>query len=190
MQDIRTRLIEATFNEIYTNGYHGTSLANILKSADTKKGSMYHYFSSKKEMVLAMIEEKVELRIKKRWQELSSRDTNIIDFLISILNDTDNIDLEKGCPLGNLLQESLNDDEDFAEILTQILNNWKDIFLVVLEKALENGELKKDIQIDKCATFLIAGIEGALLISKKTKDRKDYIDCMNQLIFYLNAIKK
>jgi TetR/AcrR family transcriptional repressor of nem operon len=189
MQDIRTRLINATFQEIYTHGYHATSLANILKSADTKKGSMYHYFSSKKEMVLAMIEEKIEIRIEQRWEELSQREIDIIDFLISILNETKNIDLERGCPLGNLLQESLHDDEDFSAILTNILNNWKKLFSVILKKAVINNELKKEIEIDKCAIFIIASIEGALLIVKKSKQRKDYEDCMDQLTFYLNSIK-
>ena len=72
---------------------------------------------------------------------------NIIDFLISTLNDTENIDIQRGCPLGNLLQEALNYDEDFAEILTKILNNWKETFLVILQKAVQNNELKDDIQI-------------------------------------------
>jgi len=190
MQDIRTRLIEATFKEVYTNGYHATSLANILKSADTKKGSMYHYFSSKKEMVIAMIEEKIEIRIEKRWHELSQKDTQIIDFFISILKDTQNIDLERGCPLGNLLQESLKNDQEFTETLAKILQNWKRIFIAILEKALENGEIRNDIQIEQCAIFLIASIEGALLIAKKSKDKKDYEDCISQLCFYLNSIKQ
>jgi len=190
MQDIRTRLIEATFKEIYTNGYHGTSLANILASANTKKGSMYHYFSSKKEMVLVMIEEKLETRIQKRWEELSQTNSNIIDFLISILNDTQNVDIQRGCPLGNLLQEALNDDKDFAKILTQILDNWKNMFLAILQKADKNGELKENIEIEKCATFIIAALEGAYLIAKKSKDLKDYEDSMDQLSFYLDSIKK
>lgn len=190
MEDIRTRLINATFDEIYTHGYHTTSLANILKSANTKKGSMYHYFSSKKELVLAMIEEKLELRIETRWKELSNTDINIIDFLIDTLNNNQTIDLQRGCPLGNLLQESLGDDEDFADILIKILNKWKNIFVTILRKALQNGELKDSIEIEKCALFLIASIEGALLIAKKSKDRKDYEDCMEQLTFYLYSIKK
>jgi TetR/AcrR family transcriptional repressor of nem operon len=190
MEDIRTRLINATFDEIYTHGYHATSLANILKSANTKKGSMYHYFSSKKELVLAMIEEKLESRIEKRWKELSNRDTNIIDFLVDTLNDTNNIDLQRGCPLGNLLQESLDEDKEFEEILTNILKRWKEIFISIFQKAVQNDELQNDIDIEKCTVFLIAGIEGALLIAKKTQERKDYEDCMNQLTFYLNSLKK
>jgi len=190
MEDIRTRLINATFDEIYTHGYHATSLANILKSANTKKGSMYHYFSSKKELVLAMITEKLELRIETRWKKLSNTDLNIIDFLIDTLSNNPTIDLQRGCPLGNLLQESLGDDEDFADILTKILQRWKNIFIDILHKAAQNGEIKDSVDIEKSALFLIASIEGALLIAKKSKDRKDYEDCMEQLTLYLSFIKK
>ena len=81
MQDIRTRLIEATFEEVFNHGYVGASLNNILKRADTKKGSMYHYFPSKKEMVLAMIEEKIEKRIENKWQAITSKEKDILNKL-------------------------------------------------------------------------------------------------------------
>jgi len=189
MQDIRTRLIEATFEEVFSNGYTGASLANILKRADTKKGSMYHYFSSKKEMVLAMIEEKIMLRIQNNWDKLANSDSNIIDLLINILNDTKNWDLQKGCPLGNLLQESLNNDEDFAKILNEIVQEWKVLFSKILEKAVKNEELKKDLDIESFSTFLIANLEGALLIAKKSDDTKDFESCMTHLSTYINTYR-
>ena len=64
MSDIRERLLEATFHEIHEYGYHAASLSRILKKAEAKKGSMYHYFSSKKEMALVMIEEKLKKGVK------------------------------------------------------------------------------------------------------------------------------
>ena len=190
MQDIRTRLIEATFQEVFSNGYTGASLANILKRADTKKGSMYHHFPSKKDMVIAMIEEKVEKRIEKKWQVLAQSDKNIIELLISILEDTNSWDLTNGCPLGNLLQESLNQDEDFAKTLTDILDKWKKLFCDALKKAIELGEIKENIEIEKVATFLIASIEGALLLAKKHQDKKDFEVSIEQLVFYINTLKK
>ncbi|MCV6608772.1 MAG: TetR/AcrR family transcriptional regulator, partial [Campylobacterales bacterium] len=103
MQDTRTRLIEATFQEVFSNGYKAASLSSILKRAESKKGAMYHYFSSKKEMVIAMIEEKIALRIENKWQKLL-KEENILDSLIEILRDLNSWDLINGCPLGNLLQ--------------------------------------------------------------------------------------
>jgi TetR/AcrR family transcriptional regulator, transcriptional repressor for nem operon len=190
MQNIRDRLIDATFQEVFSNGFKGASLANILNKAETKKGSMYHYFPSKKDMVIAMIEEKIKNRIEKRWEKLSLSDTNIIDLLISMLEDTSSWDLKDGCPLGNLLQETLDYDEDFANILNDIVKNWKKQFSHVLSKAIKNGELKENIQVEQVATFLIASIEGALLLAKKSKEIEDFENSINQLIFYINSLRK
>jgi len=190
MQDIRTRLIEATFQEVFSNGFKGASQANILKKADTKKGSMYHYFPSKKDMVISMIEEKIGKRIEKKWENLLSLEDNIIDSFISILIDPNSWDLKNGCPLGNLLQESLDYDEDFAKILNTILENWKAQFSNILNKAIEKEELNANIEVEKVATFLIASIEGALLIAKKCEDIKDFENTINQLVFYINSLRK
>lgn len=190
MQDIRTRLIEATFQEVFSNGFKGASQANILKKADTKKGSMYHYFPSKKDMVICMIEEKIGKRIDKKWQKLLSCKENIIDSFICILIDSNSWNLKDGCPLGNLLQESLDYDEDFAKVLNSILENWKKQFSTILQNAIDNNELNPNIEVKKVASFLIASIEGALLIAKKSDDIKDFENTINQLVFYINSLRK
>ena len=190
MQDIRTRLIEATFHEVFSKGYAGASLANILKRADAKKGGMYHHFPSKKAMVIAMIEEKIGQRIENKWKTLSNTNENIIDSLIAILQDINSWDLTDGCPLGNLLQESLDYDEDFAQILTGILNNWKELFTNILQRAKDNNQINENVDAQQCATFLIASIEGALLLSKKYEHNEDFEACMAQLTLYLETLKK
>jgi TetR/AcrR family transcriptional repressor of nem operon len=42
-KNTRNDLINCTFDEIYTKGYQGASLTNILKNAKVHKGSMYHF---------------------------------------------------------------------------------------------------------------------------------------------------
>lgn len=189
MQDMRTRLIEATFQEVFSKGYAGASLSNILNKAEAKKGGMYHHFSSKKAMVMAMIEEKIEQRIENKWKSLVDTNEDIITTLINILQDINSWDLKDGCPLGNLLQESLDYDEDFAQILTTILNNWKKLFINILQRAKEKKQINQDVDIHQCATFLIASIEGALLLAKKYEDNKDFEACMTQLTLYLNSLR-
>ena len=45
----RDHLINAAYEEIYEKGYQGANTSNILKILDMNKGSMYHFFKSKKE---------------------------------------------------------------------------------------------------------------------------------------------
>jgi TetR/AcrR family transcriptional repressor of nem operon len=188
MKSIKERLIDATFEEVYSKGYTGASLSNILAKAETKKGSMYYYFDSKKDMALSMIEQKVTCKIDEYWSSLNNVDKDILDHLTVLLKDTSNKDFKRGCPLGNLLQEGLIDDEEFSTLLNKILDEWKKLFINVLEKAIANKEIRK-VNVESVAVFLIAVIEGALLVSKKDSYSTNYDLCMEQLEIYLNSLK-
>jgi len=188
MSKVREKLIEATFNEVHTFGYKGASLSIILNKAEVKKGTMYYFFPSKKAMVLSMIEEKFEKTIEKEWSKLISTNENIIDTLIDILMDN-NWDLEKGSFLGNLLQEYLDNDRDFSISLTLILDKWIKVFSIALQKAQEKKQINKNIDISECSVFIIASIEGAILLSKKYENSNNFKKCINQLVFYLNNLR-
>ena len=54
------KLLNATFEEVYQHGYHGTGLSAILKNANVNKGSMYHLYKSKKELMLDVIEKVIK----------------------------------------------------------------------------------------------------------------------------------
>lgn len=188
MQTIRTKLIDATFKEVISKGYSAASLSNILTTSGCTKGSMYHYFKSKKELVLAMIEEKIEKRTKEYWQSLETINVDILNFLISLLQDTSKRDFSQGCPLGNLLQESLINDDDFAKLLKSIFAQWRDLFEQTLQKAIDNNEIK-NINTKEVSLFLIASFEGALLLSKQSKSSIEFDICVKQLEIYLNSFR-
>lgn len=187
MRNTKERLIEATFNEVYQKGYNTASLSNILEIAMTNKGTMYHYFPSKKAMVLAMIEQKYQDRMKENWQDLEQCESNIIDSLIAILKNKEK-NFTYGCPLGNILQECSIFDEDFTKLLNNIFKNWEELFQKALQKAIINKEIK-DIDAKRVALFLIALYEGALLLSKKSGSSKEYDSCIAQLEYFLNILK-
>ena len=56
-RDTRTKLIAAGMELFATQGYNATGLDAVLKRAEVPKGSFYHYFGSKEEFGLAVIEE-------------------------------------------------------------------------------------------------------------------------------------
>ena len=66
----REKLLTVAFDEIYQNGYSATSVDKILKKAQMNKGSMYHFFKSKKALALAVIEEKLSFHITNKYEPL------------------------------------------------------------------------------------------------------------------------
>lgn len=55
--DARERLIEAMSELIWLGSYGSTSVDHICERAKVKKGSFYHYFASKTDLALAVIDE-------------------------------------------------------------------------------------------------------------------------------------
>ena len=56
METTRDKLIHATFDEVFSHGYQGAALSDILAKAGVHKGSMYHFFANKKEISFFIIE--------------------------------------------------------------------------------------------------------------------------------------
>ena len=62
VSDARDRLIEAAIDLIYKHGYAGVSVDHLCEAAGVKKGSFYHFFKTKDELVLAALDTHWERR--------------------------------------------------------------------------------------------------------------------------------
>ncbi len=54
--DTRTRLIDAVIDLMWKHGYGGTTVDAICDKAHVNKGSFYHFFQSKDELVIAALD--------------------------------------------------------------------------------------------------------------------------------------
>lgn len=176
----REKLIQATFEEVYQNGYHGTGLNQILNKAGLNKGSMYHIFKSKKDMLLAVIDEVLEPRIMDKYGEILKQNSNYMEKTFDILLGIQGYDFIRGCPLNNLVQELSPTDEEIKIKLEELYFKFENIFEQIIKKAVEVDGLKvKDTKA--FAIFCIACIEGAISTGKKSQDRIYYEQVIKQL---------
>lgn len=93
----RDKLLKVAFEEIFQNGYHATSVDKILKKASMNKGSMYHFFKSKKELILAIIEVHVDEYIQKKYGVILDSKENMIEAIMSVLTDKPSYNFYFGC---------------------------------------------------------------------------------------------
>lgn len=184
----RQKLIDATYDEVYSHGYQGSALADILANAGVHKGSMYHYFGNKKEMALAAIREKMGQRFDNLYLAITHEEGRYLEKLFSLIRDTSRRDFKRGCPLANLVQEMSNLDNDFDQALQEIYVHFRDVVRQIYDKAVENQEMKP-CDTDKLALFTIVTLEGAILSVKASGNPKDYIDSVEMLIGYIESYK-
>lgn len=54
IEDKRTAILEATLRLIAEHGFHGTAMSKVAKEAGVSAGIIYHYFSSKDELIIEL----------------------------------------------------------------------------------------------------------------------------------------
>lgn len=186
MDNTRNKLINAAFDEIYSHGYQGASLANILTMAGVHKGSMYHFFANKKEMALCAIEETILQMFKERYSYVMTCEKGCLEELYKRLRDTSARDFKRGCPIANVVQEMSNIDGDFNVLMQSIYHAFRANVKTVLDKAIEVGELKM-CDTTKLALFITSTLEGAILSAKATGEVQDYLDVVEELIEHIES---
>ena len=188
MNNPREKLLDVAFNEIYHCGYNATSIDKILKQASMNKGSMYHFFKSKKELGLAVINEKVNFYIENKYSVLLKYEENICEELLKLIKNRNNFDFTCGCKLNNLMQELSPIDEDFKVALEKVYLRFENIIEEVLIKAVKKSEIKHN-DTKALSMYVVASIEGCLGTAKKSQDGDIFQTCISQLELFINSLK-
>jgi len=186
-QPTREKILDAVFKLVYVNGYNGTSMAMILKECGIPKGSLYHFFKSKKEMVLAVVKERISPRMDEFYLLDEVEGENGIDTIIAAILRVTKKDalVSYGCPLNRLNQEMSPVDRDFEVAINVIY----DTLVNKIIRLLENSSLKDGTDVTSLAEYIIAGVWGALSLSPTRSSKKRYLASINHLIIYLKSLK-
>jgi TetR/AcrR family transcriptional repressor of nem operon len=186
-QPTREKILDTVFALVYVNGYNGTSMSMILKKCGIPKGSLYHYFKSKKEMVLAVLKERISPRMDE-FYKLDAKDSEhgINTIIINVLKISQNEDaLTYGCPLNRLNQEMSPVDDDFEYEINIIYENIKKRIMLLLE----HSSLVDEVDSDSLSEFIIATLWGNISLSPKQSSKKRYLNSISHLVSYLKSLK-
>jgi len=186
-QPTREKILDTVFKLVYMNGYNGTSMSMILKECGIPKGSLYHYFKSKKEMVLAVVKERINPRMDEFYQlDVQEENDGIDTIIVAILKvSKKEILVSYGCPLNRLNQEMSPVDVDFDEAINSIYER----LTAKIKTLLENTQLKEDVDKASLAEFIIATVWGSISLSPKNSSVSRYQATINHLVNYLKSLK-
>jgi len=182
----RDQILDAAARLIHLRGYHGTSLDDVLRESGVGKGNFYYYFRSKEDLGFAIIDRVVE-RFLERTLEPAFDDLTadpldqVRAFLDRLLEVQRQRNCVGGCPMGNLASELSDVHEGFRQRLADIFERWRVMLARTLERGRESGRLRADLDAASAAGFVVAALEGAILMAKVTKDISVMEKCVAEL---------
>lgn len=166
----RDRIVTAGRRHIFRKGFHPTGLAEVLSDAGVPKGSFYHWFSSKEDLGLSVLDDYVREYDAYLAELLGDDGTSPLARLRRFFDDGvrrfTELGAVDGCLVGNLGQELADQDESFRPRLAAALAGWRDQLAAVIAAAIEQGELGSSLDPVELADFVLDAWEGALLRMK------------------------
>jgi AcrR family transcriptional regulator len=140
----REQILNAARTCFLRNGFHMTSMQDVIAEAGLSVGAVYRYFPSKAEIVEA-IAEQYAAQIGTAFTALSEQDEPIAEVMDAAIGIVDGAAGPDG-PLRLAVQvwaEALRD-ERIAATANKVYTRFRHTFVKVAQRAVESGELPAD----------------------------------------------
>ncbi len=169
-KDTREKLLKVGVEILTLKGFFAIGLEEILSSAGVPKGSFYHYFKSKEDFGLQVIDA-YDLYFQKRLQQTLGQKnlsplSRIEAFVEKGKEGMERHGFTRGCLAGNLGQEMGSLNQNYRNRIEKLFEDWQNAFADCFSDAIQAKELSNQADPSALAWFFVTGWEGAVLRAK------------------------
>lgn len=183
----RRQIVERAAPLFNLKGYEGTSVSDLMEATGLQKGGIYRHFSSKEELATEAFDYAWQKAVSGRLEGVDTVENHVDRLKKMIANFVDrraNL-VPGGCPLMNTAVESDDGNPLLRERARKALRGWMARLSNIAEEGITKKEINSKVNPRKLARWIIASLEGALLISRLQKDEAPLRDAQIYLDEYL-----
>lgn len=167
--DTRARMVETVARLVMQQGFHGTSLSEILDQSGAPRGSLYFHFpGGKDELILEGTRHAIDQAsraMREAFEQTEDAAAGVAAFFDFLIENQIATDYRFGCPVNALTSDAMTHSTALADICRQGIEEWGSIY----SKALERDGLAPD-RATQLGEFILAAEEGAILMSRAQRD--------------------
>ena len=186
----RDRLVEAARTLFWQHGYASTGIAQILKAAGANSGSLYYFFPTKEDLLLAVLEWYRENLWPAVVQPVFDRVSDPIERIFGVLDGYRQgllaTNFQHGCPIGNLALELADSHPSARQLLAVNFTGWRKVMEQCLAEAA--GRLPESLDRSQLALFVLTTMEGAVMLVRSYQSIDPYDAAVTQLRDYFDRL--
>jgi TetR/AcrR family transcriptional repressor of nem operon len=189
--DTRERLLDAAMRLFWEKGYNSTSIADVLGAAHANAGSLYHFFPTKQDLLVAVLTRFRDgiypMLLQPAWEGVDDPVERIFALLARYRQALVDTDCFYGCPIGSLALELHEPDPPVRELLAANFSAWTAAVEGCLDAAADR--LAPDVDRHALAQFILTTMEGAVMQARTHRTLEPYDACIGQLRRYLATLQ-
>jgi TetR/AcrR family transcriptional regulator, transcriptional repressor for nem operon len=188
----RDKLVFAALELFSEKGYLSTSVADILKAAGANSGSLYHFFPTKQDLLIAVLEsyrQGIEpMLLAPAWAGVDDPIDKVFALLGAYRRMLADTDCLYGCPIGSIALELHEPDPPVRELLSVNFDGWAQHVEACLVAA--GDRLPADLDRRRLAVFVLTTMEGGVMQSRTHRTLAAFDDSVAALRDYFDRLEK
>ena len=164
----RDRLIDSARYLFWERGFAGTSMSDLLAHAEVNSGSFYHFFESKEALLRAVLEAYIHalrpMVVEPAFATTDDPISRIFAILAGYRERILQTECRYGCPLGRLALEIDPENRPAHNLIAENFQGWITVIRECLDQA--KDRLPKDTDVDALSTYVLAVMEGGVMLSR------------------------
>ena len=188
----RQRVIERSAPVFNQRGYWGASLRDLMDATGLEKGGIYNHFRSKDELAAAAFDHNVD-QMRHRIAAALDGHRHAVDRLLAINDAYRDFAVDPpfpgGCPI---LNAAIDSDDTHPELRTKVQHAMRelreDTVARIVQRGVERGELRNQIDPDAVATIVVSTLEGALMLTQLYGDPSYVATATDHLDGYVSSL--
>ncbi|HTU70208.1 MAG TPA: TetR/AcrR family transcriptional regulator [Candidatus Baltobacteraceae bacterium] len=155
-------------------GFAGTSIADILEATELEKGGLYNHFASKEELAVEAFDyayAQVDAYFTKALLAVAPGLARIRAYIDAFERYCERPVIDGGCPVMNVCIEA---DDALPFLRERVADAFQVMRALVhrnLRRAVSTGELRATMDLEQATDFVVASLEGAVLLVRGLRSR-------------------
>jgi TetR/AcrR family transcriptional repressor of nem operon len=190
--ETRERLVEAARTLFWEQGYSATGIAQILRKADAGSGSLYYFFPTKEDLLLAVLDWYLANLGTMVVEPVFARVSDPIERIFGILDGYRRqlvaTNFAHGCPVGSLALELCGSHPGAREKIAENFSQWS----LAVERCLQEaaGHLPAEVEPKQLAQFVLTVMEGAVMLARAYRRIDTYDVAVTSLRDYFERLQR
>jgi TetR/AcrR family transcriptional regulator, transcriptional repressor for nem operon len=163
--DTKERILDAAEVILLEQGFNGTGINDILKAVGIPKGSFYHWFPSKEQFGVELLQHYGQdaLAHKRKWMGKKDALPNAADRIIAYMEAGLSCMLENDCKQGCLILKLTNEVSSWSQPMRQALSSYFQEVVLIYQGTIEEGQAAGHITLRHSSAHLASVVQDLWL---------------------------
>lgn len=189
MPETRERILRTAFQLFHEQGFNATGVATISREAGVNPGSLYHFFESKDELLLAVLRFALDYLGPAVMEPVEAAVSSPADRVFALLQSY-RVRMERescrmGCPIGNMALEVSDGNGKARALIHENFENWIER---VARWLAEDKRLPPNVDRRRLARFVLTTMEGGLMQARAAGNLRPFDESVDILRDYFERL--